>query len=208
MASALWLLAACNALASDSRDIQSWNELDISTRFTRTLDVTWIVQGRVSSRLPNPTTYAFGTEWNFRAGKYLEVAPTWYYRASLTAAGVPQHRNLAILALTPKYGWERLTLSDRNRFIGDIHTHGSFQAYRNRPRVDYRVGPKTSVFAWGEVFYRANHDGWSRKRFAAGARKTLTDRLAADVYYQRQNDNRSIPAHVDAVCVVLELRAR
>ena len=46
-------------------DFQSWDELDALTRLTPHLDVTWIARVRLSTELPNPTHYLFGTDWNF-----------------------------------------------------------------------------------------------------------------------------------------------
>lgn len=193
--------------APSGTDFQSWNELDVVTRLTRSLDATWIAEGRFSSELPNPTVYAAGTELNFSLAKHLVLAPTYYYHASLTASGASQHRSIAMVALTPKLEWKRLTISDRNRFIGDLRTGDQFFAYTNRPRIDYRAGPprwNTSLFAWGEAFYRSDHGGWSRSRFAAGCRKALNDRFAANLFYQRQNDDASTPAHINAIYALLE----
>src|SRR4030095_7745671 len=194
-------------------DLQNWDELDVSTRLTPILDATWVSQARFSSKLPNPATYVVGADFNFSVSKWLVITPSYYYFTFRTLSNASGHGHDPILAATLISKWRALTLSDRNRFIGalGITGAGNFWVYGNRPKIDYEIGPtrwKGSLFGWDEIFYFSNHAGWTRNRFAVGGRKAFSDRIAVDLYFQRQTDRYSRPSHSNTVEVLFELRVR
>jgi len=119
-------------------DFQCWDELDALTRLSPHRDVTWIARLRLSTNLPNPRHYVFGTDWNFSVGKYLVLTPSYYYDTYRTASGDTGHRLVPIFAATAGYAQGRVTLSDRNRSGGRFDTiaKGPPWFYRNRPSID------------------------------------------------------------------------
>jgi Protein of unknown function (DUF2490) len=150
------LAAQSSPAGLQGTDFQTWDELDALTRLSSHLDVTWIARARLSSELPNPTHYVFGTDRNFSVGKGLVLTPFYYYDTYRTASGVSGHRHVPIFAVRSIFMRGRLTLSDRNRFGGRFDTNAEPSwFYRNRPSIEYRIGvPREGHrFSYGMRFF-------------------------------------------------------
>lgn len=192
-------------------DVQNWDELDVRTRISSRIDATWVTQIRLSSQLQNPAIFVVGADVNVAASKHIVVTPSYYYFAFRGASGSGGHGHNPIVATTLSTKYRGLTISDRNRLIGVLGTRGTrnFWVYANRPAVARDIGPRDwqlSLFVWDEVFYFSNHGGWTRNRFAIGARKAFSERTTASWYYERQNDRYSRPSRVNVVAAAIELR--
>jgi hypothetical protein len=194
-------------------DLQNTDELEVSTRLTSVVDATWVAQTRFSSQLPNPATYILGAEFNINVSKWLIITPSYYYFAFRTLSNGSVHGHDPMVAATLISNWRSFTASDRNRFVGalDITGAANVWVYGNRPKIEYKLRPsrcKCSVFVWDEIFYFANRAGWTRNRFAIGGRKSLSDRIGINLFFQRQTDAYSIPSHINTIEVLFEVRLR
>lgn len=195
-------------------DLQSWDELDVLTRVSSKLDVTWIARSRWSEELANPAHLVLGTDWNFTRSAYWVFTASFYSGRYHTLTGETGYRQVPMLAVTPKLARAKWTLSDRNRFGYrlDSLASGPSWFYRNRPRYDHELGTKDrglSAFAWDEVFYFSKYAGWTRNRVAAGIHKNIGKRLGADLYYQREDNQAGTqPPHINTVAVMVDWRVR
>lgn len=211
---ALLLLSArltSKAQAVELPDFQNWDELDVSARISKAVDLSWVSQGRFSTAYSNPATYLTGADVKFWAGSHLEISPSYYYLAYINAADRRGDFQVPMLSATWRENWRRWTVADRNRLMGAIGGGNDFWIYLNRPRVDYMVGSSRSatwLFAWDEIFYFSVFHGWTRNRFASGIKKSINERWTADAYYLRQDDSRIQPRDINGVGVTLEIRIR
>lgn len=67
------------------------------------------------------------------------------------------------------------------------------------------AGVTVLPYAQGEIFYDTRFDSWHRQRYHAGAEIEMTQQLRVEPYYARQEDQRSSPAHLNRIGLVLKL---
>lgn len=77
--------------------------------------------------------------------------------------------------------------------------------YRLGIEREFTVGDVTLVpYAQAEVFYDTRFGAWNRQLYQAGVEIEITKHWRIEPYYARQEDQRSSPAHVDRVGLVLK----
>ena len=96
-----------------------------------------------------------------------------------------------------------------NRFRTDLRDlNGDFSArlrYRLGIEREFTVGGVALVpYARAEVFYDTRFGAWNRQRYQAGVEVELTKHWRVEPYYARQEDQRSSPAHLDQIGLILK----
>ena len=67
------------------------------------------------------------------------------------------------------------------------------------------AGVTVLPYAQAEVFYDTRFDTLNCQRYQAGAEIELTQQLRVEPYYARQEDQRSSPAHLNRIGLLLKL---
>ena len=199
-----------NPTAQARADSQLWSELDVILPLTDHVELTWVSLARFSSDVGGAVTYANGLYGDIGIGRYLTLTPFYndystysYARRSWGRSEEPG------LDLTVAVGSPHCLLSDRSRFYYVLGESNTGRIYRNRPRIDCRVGagpPELTLYVSNEFFHYSMLGGWPRSRLIGGARKVLNTRCAIDVYYLRQVDQHQGPRTINAFGITLELR--
>lgn len=96
-----------------------------------------------------------------------------------------------------------------NRFRTDLRDlNGDFSArlrYRLGIEREFTLGGVALVpYARAEVFYDTRFGAWNRQRYQAGVEVELTEHWRIEPYYARQEDQRSSPAHLDQIGLILK----
>ena len=77
--------------------------------------------------------------------------------------------------------------------------------YRAGLEREVAIGGVTAVpYLQAEVFYDTRFGAWNRQLYQAGVEIELSERWRIEPYYARQEDQRSSPAHLDRIGLVLK----
>ena len=145
---------------------------------------------------------------NWERNRYLWIRVGYRLLGSLDDP-VAVTENRGVLEVTgraplPWHLWlvNRLRLDLRD-LEGDFSTRFRYRLGIER---EFKLAETTLVpYAQAEVFYDTRFGAWNRQRYQAGVEIELTEHVRIEPYYYRQEDQRSSPAHLDQVGVVLKL---
>ena len=210
---ALLLSSAAPATATSAvthSDSQLWSEIDITLPLIQRLELTWVSLARFSSQMGGPITYANGLYGDIALGEHVTLTPFYsQYSVDGYASGIWTRTEEPGFDLTIAGGSPPCLLSDRSRVYHVLGEAPSPWIYRNRPRIDCRVGSgptEVTLYLSDEFFHYSTFGAWTRYRLAGGARKPLNKRCAIDLYYLRQVDQHQLPRTINALGITFELR--
>lgn len=182
----LWLaalLAFCGA--AHAQDFQSWNELDLLARWKHATLLVPLV-ARIDPAQPNPQFAATGALITVPVARHLELS-TGYLTADLPFATGWVHVPVGIANLIVRPS--RYTFADASRIEKLQGYSDNPWRYRNLVFAQRAFGAtrRTRLFANNECFVNLTDRVWNQNRFQAGASRTLSPRLTANLFYLQKN---------------------
>ena len=195
---------------TDQTDNQFWSDVQVAVPVTGHFDFNVLGTLRIGRDFSHPVDERIGAGFTFRAGKYVQISPSYLH---IGMQPFPRRRvweNRLSLPVTLRFNAGDFRISDRNLIERRLRNSGVRSTrYRNRFQVDHAIGAKEwqlSLFVADEVFYDWAVDRWVRNRFSVGATKVFTKHFTQDLYYLRQNDGVSLPGDLNVLGTSLRFR--
>jgi hypothetical protein len=147
-------------------------------------------------------------EADWERDKYLWVRIGYQYSENLVGEEGSSNENRGVLEATG-----RVPLPFEFWLVNRVHVDLRFidgdysQRYRERLGIEREVvvGGVTAVpYAEAEFYYDTRYYAWNRQVYQAGAEVGLTEHWRIESYYARQNDQRSSPAHINRIGLILK----
>jgi hypothetical protein len=147
-------------------------------------------------------------EADWERDRYFWVRIGYQYSGNLVGEEGASNENRGIVEATgraplPFEVWLVNRLHVDLRFIDGDYS----KRYREKLGVErvLSVGGVTAVpYAEAEFFYDARFYAWNRQVYQAGAEVELAEHWRIEPYYARQNDQRSSPAHINRIGIILK----
>jgi hypothetical protein len=211
MRRALWLAvlvgAASTAAAQESQS-QFLPEVDAFFKATPSGRILALGGGTLAQGASDDDNGYVGLYWDQHLSDRVSVRGG--YRFQYTG-GEPVQRDSRIqLSADLRFpvSW-RLLATDRNMVELRWINGDPSQRYRNRLSVEREyvglLGKAHTFVGSAEFFYDTRYDAWNHQEYTASVETLVSQRLQVELYYQRQNDSRSSPAHVNALGLTVTL---
>jgi len=217
------------ALAQAETRNEFWPELDAYLKLSDRARVFLLASTTSASERHNAagvTAYQ-----DSELGAHLDITLTPIFRPALMNADWERDRYLWMRVGYARLGalQDSPDSSDENRGIFELNARnplppstwlfGRFRweardvegQHSNRYRI--RLGAEREVtwfervavpYVTAETYYDTRYDQWSRQQYKVGAEIAIDDRWRIEPYFARRNDQRSEPAHVNAIGLALK----
>ena len=222
------LLCAGGAAQAETRN-EFWPELDAYLKMSDRVRMFLLASMTSASERHNAagvTAYQ-----DSELGAHLDITLTPIFRPALMNADWERDRYLWMRVGYARLGALRDSpdSSDENRGIFELNARhplppsawifGRFRweardiegQHSNRYRI--RLGAERELtwfervavpYVTAETFYDTRYDQWNRQEYKIGAEIAIDDRWRIEPYFARRNDQRSEPAHVNAIGLALK----
>jgi len=204
---ALVCAAARNVRAQSETQTQFFPEVDTFLKLSTSNRLLLVTSGTVASDVDEENAYA-SLAWDQRINDRISVRGGYYFQYTW---GVPvQRENRIQLSGSIQFPLAFRLLGNVRNMVELRWINGQpSQRYRGRLTVEREIvglfGKAHTVSGSAEVFYDTRTDAWNYQQYTADVSTLLSQKVSLDLYYQRQNNSRSSPAHVNGVGLVLTL---
>ncbi len=158
----------------------------------------------------NEPEYELGLFWDHRLSDRIQLRGGYRYKQSNPEDGpVKRESRIQLQAELRLPVSKKVLATDRNLVELRWIDGNPSQRYRNRLTVESEIvglfGKAHTFYGSAEVFYDTRYEAWNHQEYTAGVQTLLSQKLLVDIYYQRQDDSRSSPKHINAVGLTLQL---
>lgn len=201
--SAILTAAQTNRTIADKADNQSWNDVQLTVPINKQFDFYTALTGRFGENVTRLNEGRIAVGVIYKPNKALSFQPFYWFISARNARGEFLREHRFNLRAGYRFPFKRFGLSHRSGF--EYRRRAPRNSWRYRPSLTFekdipkKIIPKAKFFVTEEVFYDSTLNRFSRNRFTVGVTKTLTEKLALDVYYLRQNDGFSRPGDLNVV---------
>lgn len=184
-------------------DIQSWHELQLTVPLSKKFDFFTGLSARIGKNTTrfNDGRYTIGFTW--KPHKALSFSP--YYTSIRARNAIRRFRMEHRMQLRGVYRFPFKSFGLSHRSLYEYRVRGLVTQWRYRPSLTFEKDipknfiPAAKFFVTEEPFYDSLTKKFSRNRFTVGISKTLSEKVAVDVYFMRQNDGFSRPGDLSVI---------
>lgn len=197
------------ATIDEGKDNQFWNETQLVIWENKKNELLLIGNLRVGRNISFPSDYRGGFLYSYKVSKYLTLAGGYIYRAVFAFKNRKAYENRfnASATINIPLG-KKYKLANRHQVeYRANNSRSDTKLYRNRVQVEREITvAKTKITPFGstEIFY-TKENGWFRIRSIAGVRKSLTEKITGEIFYQRQYDGFSRPGDTNVIGTTLKI---
>lgn len=185
---------------ADHDDTQSWNDLQLTVPVSKHFDLVAKLTLRFGRNVTDLSDERQQVGFAWKPTKSLTITPFYSFIQTRAVPGPYRRENRLSLAGAYRFPIKRFGLTHRSTYEKRLRFPRNSWRYRAMIMIDKELPEKllshAKFFISDEVFYDSILDRFNRNRFSVGVTKTLSKRLALDVYYLRQNDGFTIPGEL------------
>jgi len=202
--------SAQNALPfSDPDDSQLWTAVQMALPLQERTQLILSGSFRQGRNFSHPVYETGGASVRFRLGRYFALSPIYQFVATQYYPGIHTRENRLSINGVVSIPIKRLVLDNMHQFEQRFRELGNSNRYRTRVQLEWPFRLHDAdyrLFSWEEVYYDWVPHAWSRNRFAVGAGKRLSSKLAMDLYFLKQNASFSRPRDINAIGVTFRIQ--
>lgn len=194
----------------DEDDTQSWNEFQLTVPMSKQMDFYLAATARFGDNVSRITDQRLSLGFVYKPHKSWSLMPFYQNISARNSRGRFRTEHRLNLRVGYRFPFKKFGLSHRSTF--EYRMRSPQNSWRYRPSLTFekelpeKFIPGAKIFLTEEIFYDSLLRKFSRNRLTAGMTKTLTKKLALDVYYMRQNDGFSRPGDLNVIGTTWKLR--